>query len=145
MSLRWRTLLSRSDLRHRSGLPETLWSIFSLLTPLFCVVNVSVTNVATWRSASAAVSAKMLRPQPKAMSSRQKGVLSDLAPVQSPGRRKRNYVIIIMLHTPLEEGSPLRCAWGLGGGSALLDLGGGPDFCSSSNGIRGGCPVPLLL
>ena len=46
LSLRWRTRQSRADFGHRSGSPEALWPIFLPLTPLLCVVNASVTNVA---------------------------------------------------------------------------------------------------
>ena len=56
-----------------------------VLTPLFWVVNVSVTKFAAWRLPSVAVAAKTLLTQLKAVSSRQNGVLSNLGAVYSPG------------------------------------------------------------
>ena len=104
MALKWRTHQSRDALGKISGSLETLWHIFSPLKPLFCVMNVSATKVSAWRSASVAVAAKILRPQLKAMSSRRKGVLSNLESVYSTRRRRNNQEIIIMSHPPLEEG-----------------------------------------
>ena len=100
LALRWSMRHSRESLGNSSGSPESLWPIFSPLAPLFCVVKVSGTNFAAWRSVSVAVTAKTLQPQLKAMSSRRKVVLSDLDPMYSPGRRRNNYTIIIMLHSP---------------------------------------------
>ena len=78
LALWLRTIQNRSAFGHRGGSPEDLWPIFSPLTLFFCVVNVSVTNVAAWRSIYVNVAAKTLWPQLKAMSSRRKGVLFDL-------------------------------------------------------------------
>ena len=96
LALRWRIRQSRAALGGSSGSPEAFWPIFSPLTPFFCVVILIVTKVAAWRSAPVAVAANKLQPQLKVMSSRRKGVLSDLDPVYSPGRRRNNYSIIIM-------------------------------------------------
>ena len=98
ISLKWRMCQNRVALGHRIGSPEALWIIFLSLTHFFCVINVSVTNVSDWRSASIYVAAKMLWSHLKAMYSEQKGALSDLDPVYSPGQRKKKYAIIVMLH-----------------------------------------------
>ena len=45
--IRWRTLQSRVAFVHRSEYPEALRHISLLLTPLFWVLNVSVTHVAS--------------------------------------------------------------------------------------------------
>ena len=100
LSLRWSTRQSRVDCRHTIGSPEALWSIFSKLRPLSYVVNVSVKNVAPWSSSSMDVSAKTLRPQMNAMSSRRKDMISDLDPGYSPRQRRKKFAIIIMSHSP---------------------------------------------
>ena len=83
LALRWRTRQSREDFGHTSTYPEALWPIFLSLTLLFCVINESVTNVAALRSASVDVSAKMIWPQLKDVSSLRKGALSSLDLVSS--------------------------------------------------------------
>ena len=99
LDLRWRTRQSRSTLGQRSDSPETLWPILYPLTQFLCAVNVIVTKVAALRFASVAVATKILGPQLKLMSSRQKGVLSELGTVYSPGRRGKKYSIIVMSHS----------------------------------------------
>ena len=51
-----------------------------------------------------AVDAKTLFPQLKAIYLRQNRVLSDLDPVYSPGRRRKKYSIMIMLHSARRKG-----------------------------------------
>ena len=91
LALIYRTRQSRAVLGAQEWVARGFWPIFFPLTPFLCVVNVSITNVAAWRSASMAVAAKTLNPQPKAMSSRWKGVLSGWIPCTLPcggGRSK---------------------------------------------------------
>ena len=52
------------------------------------------------------VSTKTLRPQLKEMSSRQKGVMSDLDPVYSHGWRRKKYKILITSHSAWRMGYP---------------------------------------
>ena len=69
-------------------------------------MKVRVTNVTDWRLASVEVSERVICTQLNTMSSSQKGVLSYLNPVYSPGQRRNNYANIIMSNFAQRTGSP---------------------------------------
>ena len=94
----WRTRQSRAAFGNSSGSPDTLWPIFLPLTLLFWDVNVRVTNIAAWRSASVAVSENTLWPNLNETSSRWKGLMSELEPAYYSGMRRKKYVTILMTH-----------------------------------------------
>ena len=78
-----------------------------------------------------------------------KGVLSDFAPVYSPGRRRKKYVMMIMLHTHCVSASLVARATtatfrSTTMGTGFTRLGGDPDSCSSEVGNVGGCHLSVL-
>ena len=59
---RFSVRLRRENPGHMSSFPESLWLIFLPLTPFFCDLNIMVTNIVAWKSASVAVLANMRQP-----------------------------------------------------------------------------------
>ena len=84
MSHIWSVQLIMYDLGHSSGFPEAFWVINLPLYLFFWYMNVRFKKFASWRSDSVAVVEQL---QLKVMSPIQKGVISDLDPVYSPGWR----------------------------------------------------------
>ena len=75
----------KASFGHNSGSPVAPWPIFSPRTPFFCVLNISITNVAAASSLSVAVAvSNTVRPTLKVTSDRQNGALSYFVPVYSP-------------------------------------------------------------
>ena len=90
----------KASVGHNSGSPVAQWPILSPRTPFFCVLNISITNVAAASSLSVAVAvSNTVRPTLKVKSDRRNGALSDFVHVYSPGRRRKKKAIMIMSAT----------------------------------------------
>ena len=89
-----------------SGSPESLWLIFLPLYLVFWEKNGRGANFAAWGLASVEMEAKTQRAHMKVTSLRRNGVLLDLDPLYSPGKRRNKYVIMIISHSACSTGSP---------------------------------------